>query len=250
MAIAGQLARAGGAVLAALTVVAGGAGLGTAAAASTAPESAEPMINFLALTMLGSTSTDHATCVPGDPDPMPCDNGTFHSSNRGELGAVFSGPHSLKRGENVQLDAQFFAFAMPNGGLHPSRPDKVVTSATIKNPDGFVFAGGDVTAYTHDEAGAVDSGSVTALDATFTVDPVTGDVTATPPAGGWDIPSVERAGGGFSSGMVHVKVNYQATELVRDGEAAVGFIGTGVPVTEWLPSPTIDVMPELGGSGS
>ena len=182
-------------------------------------------------------------------DPRPCEERPiFAAVLDGELRGILRGARSYSPGDEAVFETELYAFALPNGGLHPSRPDTAVDTVTLRTPHGFEFTGGEVATFTKDAGGFVDATSRAPLDATFTVDPVTGDVTATAPPSGWVIPSTERDGG-FSSGEVRVRLTYRPTHYLVDGGVSFGFTGTGVPTTKWSGEDWVDVVPDLGLSG-
>lgn len=227
----GHLVRAGGAVLAALTIVAGGAtvGVGGAGAVST-----------------GSTGVPQ--CDPyGGAQMGPCDDDAFQTAEQrvGDFRMSFYGSDELVVGQNAWL-----LLRVGNAGPRASLPDATVTSVTFHTPKGFEFAGVSVTSYT--PKSHLEESIYTTLDSTAVVDHVTGDVTVTAPAGGWAVPTRENGAGGIVSGEVAVSASFKATELVADGTSGVTFTGAGVPESEgWMATGTTQVIPvDLSGFGS
>ncbi|MGW0040824.1 hypothetical protein [Rhodococcus sp. NPDC003348] len=225
----GRIVRAGGAVLAALAIVAGGAlaGVGSAGAQS----SEEGFQGSVGDLLFDFTVIGFPPCPPISQDNMPCDDGRFSSrAVVGDIGVGFKGTRELDRGDTAQMETTFWV----EPPIFDQQPNLQIASTTVRTPRGFVFTGGEVKA-----------GLAQMLDATFAVDPATGDVTATAPAGGWAIPSYQNSDGRFRTGSVTVVLNYEATEYVSQGEAAVRFSGTGTPESDWVLTGKTQVVPEL-----
>ncbi|TQF74753.1 hypothetical protein FK531_01265 [Rhodococcus spelaei] len=226
--MAGKLVRAGGSVLAALTIVAVGAtvGVGTAAAVST-----------------GSAGLGSAA-FPCD----GCNDGGFDDfQRRGDILVRYQGPGEAVVGQEVAFTAAFEA----RGYASVDRlPDLAVATVTHHAPKGFTFTGAEVTAYDPDSGGY----PVTALDSSVVVDPASGDVTVAAPAGGWAIPEFVSSNQGttyYGSGNVIVKLSYKAIESVGDGASGLTYTGTGVPASDgWVAKGTTRVTQGLGGFGS
>lgn len=227
----GRQVRRGGAVLAALAIVAGGAvtGAGGAGAAST-----------------GSAG-------PGGPAAecgRQCDDAFHGYAARGDIGVYYEGPVEAVVGREVTFKAEFETRGDGWTGL----PDVDVATVTHHAPEGFTFAGAAVTSYDWTPGRY----PVTVLDSAVAVDPATGDVTVAAPAGGWAIPVVagqpRPQGIYYRSGTVTVKLRYTATRPVRDGASGLTFTGTGVPASEgWVTTGTTQVTEApkgLGGFGS
>ncbi|AQA20491.1 hypothetical protein BTZ20_5790 [Rhodococcus sp. MTM3W5.2] len=89
------------------------------------------------------------------------------------------------------------------------------------------------------------------LDSTAVVDPVTGDVTVTAPAGGWAIPTAATDAGSLT-GYLSVGLRYKVVKSYLDGTTGVTFTGTGVPASEgWVATGFTKVTPvDLGTFGS
>lgn len=225
----GSLVRKGGSVLAALAVVAGGALAGAGSAGSVA---------------LGSSAPP---CSPEDSMPG-CYHSNFEDVKKvGDIRLGYSGPKEAVLGSEVAFEPTLYA---GDYGYHPSVPDVAIKSVTHHAPKGFEFTGATVYAYT--PAGWPVGSTVTYLDKTVVVDPVTGDVTVTAPAGGWAVPVGDFGTSGFNSGWVNVVLTYKVTELVSDGTSGATFTGTGVPASEgWVATGTTKVTPvDLGAFGS
>ncbi len=232
MAMAGHVARTGGAVLAALTIVAGGAlaGVGSAGAQS----SEDGFQGSVGDLLYDLTITGFPPCEPVSQDNMPCDDGRFDNGmvTVGNIKVDLDGPNELNLGDTAQITA--YLWESPPYGVDLSKePETQITSATVRVPRGFVFTGGEVS-----------SGPTQVFDATFVVDPATGDVTATAPTNGWTIPRFQAANGVYHSRGIGVKLNFEATEYVYRGESAVRFSGTGVPSSDWVQTGETRVLPE------
>jgi hypothetical protein len=209
----GSLVRKGGSVLAALAVVAGGAvtGVGTAGAA-------------------GSGSLEQGSVALGSSappcyfeDPMPgCDDGLFNDeATVGNISLVYTGTsRAVALGQETGFRARL------------SGRDVAITSVTHHVPRGFEFTGAHVWSWAYPLGDAIE----TTLDSTAVVDPVTGDVTITAPAGGWI------AADGRFTGSVFVSLDYKVTALSPDGASGLRFTGTGVPASEgWMATGTTKV---------
>ncbi|MFE3290676.1 hypothetical protein [Rhodococcus sp. NPDC059234] len=220
----GQRVRKGGAVLAALAIVAAGAvtGVGSAGAAG-----------------MGSSGAACATCTQD----------SFRDYQyRGDILVDYRGPGSVVVGQQVAFTAEFVARHFGPGPM----PDVKVATVTHRAPEGFEFTGAEVTAYDWTPG----KYPMTPLDASVTVDPVTGYLTLTAPEGGWAIPGIADATepGTTRTGSVIVKLRYSATKSVSDGVSNLTFTGTDVPASDgWVTTGTtrVDAGPQgLGGFGS
>ncbi|TJZ79969.1 hypothetical protein FCG67_03480 [Rhodococcus oryzae] len=226
--VAGHVVRKGGSLLGALTIVAGGAlaGVGAAGAVDT-----------------GSFTSELGACQPFtdvDLGPSACDDLRYQDrAVVGDFDVELTGRDRVSHGENAVVRANF-SINKP-GDLVDPQSGLELTSATIRTPRGFVFTSGD--------ASLSSWSSDAVLDATFTVDPETGDVTVTAPTGGWVIPTRESSWG-VAAGSVRMNLNYTATESVDSGESALRFSGAGVPESGWVATGTTQVAPDLGGFGS
>ncbi|TQF74756.1 hypothetical protein FK531_01280 [Rhodococcus spelaei] len=219
--MAGRLVRAGGSMLAAPTIAAGGAvtGVGTAGAA-------------------GSGSADGGSVALGSSahpctgeDTMPgCDDGQFKEvATVGHIQLEYIGSSKpVVLGQETGFLTRF------------DGRDAVITSVTHHPPRGFEFTSAKDWSWSY-PAG---DGVVTYLDSTAVVDPVTGDVTVTAPAGGWT------AAPGRYSGSVFVSLGYRATAFGQDGASGLRFTGTDVPASEgWMVTGTTKVtLMDLGSS--
>ncbi|MGW6375369.1 hypothetical protein ACWFRB_04785 [Rhodococcus sp. NPDC055112] len=228
--MARRLVQKGGSVLAALTLVVGGAMLGAGGAAAASTGSAGPE-------------------GPAAPCGRQCDDAFHDDKARGDIGVYYEGPVEAVVGREVTFKAEFTALGDGWQGL----PD--VDLATVKHhaPEGFTFTGAEVTSYDWTPGRY----PITVLDSAVVVDPATGDVTVAAPAGGWAIPVVANQSGPdktyYASGIVTVKLRYTATQSVRDAASGLTFTGTGVPASEgWVAKGTIQVAeaPQAGGFGS
>lgn len=188
----GRVARAGGAALAVLAMASGGvvAGGGGAGAFSVDP---------------GSTA-GAPVCEPfTDEDEFApqtlCDDLRFQASATvGDFDVFLSGRKRVYAGENHAVRASFRAL----------KADAELSSATVRTPHGFEFKGGTVKL------------NGTEVEATFTVDPATGDVTVASPGGGW-------------TGNVRMELTYRAGGLsLTATETALRFSGSGVPDSGWV----------------
>lgn len=225
--MAGQVVRAGGSVLAALTIVAGGALVGVGAAGAQSSDMNMPV------------ACDPFTDEDFKDDPFPCDLQRFDErAYAGAFHVLFTGRDRVSPGENAVVRAYF-------SNNNPGRSGLELTSATVRTPRGFVFTSGSVRLNEYNS-----SNSGVPVDASFTVDSATGDVTVTAPTGGVDIPSFEDSPGGVRSQVVLVTLNYEPTEYVIDGKSSVRFSGTGVPDSDWVATGVTQVAPDFGGFGS
>ncbi|MGW0174265.1 hypothetical protein ACWDUM_10505 [Rhodococcus sp. NPDC003322] len=187
----GRVARAGGAALAVLAMAAGGvvAGGGGAGAFSVDP---------------GSTA-GAPVCKPfTDEDELPqalCDDLRFEAyAPVGDFDVWLSGRERVYAGENHAVRA----------GFRARKAGVELSSATVRTPHGFEFKGGTVKL------------NGTEVEATFTVDPATGDVTVAAPGGGW-------------TGNVNMELTYRAGGLsLTAAETALRFSGSGVPDSGWV----------------
>lgn len=224
----GQLVRKGGAVLATLAILSGGAVMGAAGAGAASTGSAE-------------------TGGPAAPCGRQCDDAFHDNKSRGDIGVYYEGPVEAVVGQEVTFKAEFTARGDGWTGL----PDVDVATVTHHAPEGFKFTGVEVTSYDWTPGRY----PVTVLDSAVAVDPATGDVTVAAPAGGWVIPVVATQPSPgktyYASGIVTVKLRYTATQSVRDGASGLTFTGTGAPASEgWLVNGAIDVTQDAGGFGS
>lgn len=249
--MAGYLVRAGGAGLAALAIVAGGAAsAGTAGAQSLEPGtelSSDPVGSIAyGLVDAGSATVEQAECEPPydvDLETAMCDDLRFQDRASVEnFQAKLTGRDQMFHGEEAVVKAIFSIakleeLADPQSGLE-------LASATIRTPRGFEFKGGKASL-----SGVSGVSTATPLDLTYTVDPETGDVTVTAATGSMDLPAWQAAWGWFSD-EIQMELTYVATEYVTDGETALRFSGTGVPDSGWVASGVTQVTPDLGPFGS
>ncbi|MFC9786828.1 hypothetical protein [Rhodococcus sp. NPDC127528] len=238
--MAGRLVRAGGMVLAALTIAAGGAvtGVGTAGAAGSG-------------SLEGGSAALGSSAPPCSVDDsmLGCDDGKFHTFDKrvGNFRMSFSGSDEVAIGHNTVLTANFFLGDSRGGQV--SLPDGAVESVTFHPPKGFEFQSVKVRSYTPNFY--PEDPISTNPDSTAVVDPVTGDVTVTAPTGGWAITKRVSSEGFVYSGQLSVDVGFKATQTVDDGTNGVTFTGTDVPASEgWLQTGTTRVVPDLGPFGS
>lgn len=234
-----HLVRKGGAVLAALTVVAGGAMTGMGTAAGQTGSADEIWRNLV------------RPCYPTDdgffPDRGPCYRNTY--SDTGMLGnykGVYFGVKTVEPGADVTFDAvvvaQEAAFDVPAPELNVD-----VTSVTHHPPKGFEFVGVKVTGST---PVPLPPGPYVNLDSTVAVDPATGDVTVSAPAGGWAL-QPGRNGEMFAGGAVSLVFTYKAPDKDVDGDTGFTFTGTGVPASKgWVAKGNTRVVAVSGGLGS
>ncbi|SDC49616.1 hypothetical protein SAMN05444580_10140 [Rhodococcus tukisamuensis] len=223
--------RRGASILAAVAVAAGGlaVGAGTAnATGSSGPGSSAP------------------PCAP-EGAQLACDDGQFYEVEKaGNIRLAYHGPDEAVLGQEIAFTSEFEA---GDSDYQDVQPEVAIASVTHHAPRGFEFTGATVTAAKYELYPA--TSVFTPLEATVVVDPVTGDVTVTAPAGGWAAPKTE-TNNGILTGTVVVKLAYKATELVSDGTSGVTFTGTDVPASEgWMAAGTTKVVPvDLGGFGS
>ncbi|MFG1785847.1 hypothetical protein ACGFIU_25725 [Rhodococcus oryzae] len=163
----------------------------------------------------------------------------------------YEGPVEAVVGQEVTFTAEFGARYLGPGPI----PDVAVATVTHRAPEGFEFTRAEVTSYDWTPGRY----PITVLDSSAAVDPVTGNVTVTAPAGGWAVPEIVINNAPdptrYVSGTVFVKLRYTATEPVRDGASGLTFTGTDVPASEgWVTKGITQVAeagsPQPGGFGS
>ncbi|MGW6375368.1 hypothetical protein ACWFRB_04780 [Rhodococcus sp. NPDC055112] len=235
----GHLVRKGGAVLAVLTVVAGGAVVGMGTAVGQTGSADEIWRNLV------------RPCYPtGDaffPDRGPCYRNTFSDSGMlGNYKGAYFGVKTVEPGVDVSFDAvvvaQEAAFDVPAPEVNVD-----VASVTHHPPKGFEFVGVKVTGHT---PVPILPGPGVDLASTVVVDPVTGDVTVSAPAGGWAL-QPGRNGEQFAGGAVSLVFHYKAPDQDVDGDNGFTFTGTGVPASNgWVATGNTRVVPVSGGIGS
>lgn len=245
--VGGHLVRAGGAVLAALSIVAGGVVAGTGAATGA---------------VMGIGSTDQGPwwadeilqnlirpCEPSLPweygDRGCYDNGFRDEGMLGNYRGVYYGPQEVAPGATVTFTAvvvaQEAAFDVTASGESVD-----ITSVTQHLPKGFEFVGVKVTGYTPTET----PGQTVNLESTVAVDPDGGDVTVTAPAGGWAL-NPGSNGGKFEGGSVSLDFTYKAPEGFVADSTGFTFTGTHVPASDgWVAEATTRVVPSSGVTGS
>lgn len=237
----GHLVCKGGAVLAALTIVTGGAVAGAGGAGAVSTGSAAGQLDEMWQNLLRPCH-DYS---PQFPDLGPCYRAGF--SDNGTLGnylGAYSGVKEVDPGAKALFTASVVAkeaaFQVPSPEV-----DVDVTSVTHHAPKGFQFVGVKVTGGTPTPT---PPWPIVDLASTTTVDPVTGDVTVTAPDGGWALQPGRN--GGFAGGYVSLVFEYKAPDVALDGTNGFTFTGTGVPASEdWVASGNTRVMP-AGGMGS
>lgn len=212
----GNLVRAGGAVLAALAIAAGGAlaGSGTAGAI------------FVGDVWVNG-SIDNATGgkpCSWDILPRPCSVESFQSNVLvGDTYLDYWGTDRAQPGDKTTFSAAFY-LGDPSTPVSDDvpRPDVVINGLTHHAPRGFEFTGAWAYAYSHRNIQQ-------RLDVNVVVDPVTGDVTVTAPDGGWAIPKDRNKEN--DNGRVHVALNYTVAELGGDSTSGMTFTGTDTPAS-------------------
>lgn len=252
--MAGHLVRAGGTVLAALTIVAGGAlSTGTAGAQSLEPGT-EPSLSLVGsivygLVDAGSVTEKLGACEPPydvDRDAVMCDDLRFQDwASVANFQAELTGRDQMFRGEEAVVRANFSITKL--GELADPQSGLELASATVRTPRGFEFKGGKASL-----SGVSGVSTATPLDLTYAVDPETGNVTVTAATGSMDLPAWQTARG-WSSDNIRMELTYVATEYVTDGETALRFSGTGVPDSGWVATGVTQVTPDFdpfGSSGS
>ncbi|MET4610685.1 hypothetical protein ABIC28_001663 [Rhodococcus sp. PvR044] len=210
----GQLVRRGGSVLAALAVVVGGATMGAGVAGGAS---------------VGSSCT-------GIYEKLCNGEAFIDQGARGNILLAYQGPAKAKVGSEVLY--------FPGLEARDGTPGLTVTSFTHHVPRGLEFVGAEVISYSPILPGAE-------LDSTAMVDPVTGDVTVTAPAGGWVIPTAV-TDTGSRTGFLRVNLRYKVVKSYLDGNTGVTFTGTGAPASEgWVATGFTTVTPvDLGTFGS
>ncbi|MFI6430062.1 hypothetical protein [Rhodococcus oryzae] len=238
----GQLVRRGGAVLAALTIVTGGAVAGAGGAGAVSTGSAAGQLDEMWQNLLRPCHDTSAQF----PDPGPCYRNGF--SDVGMLGnykGAYSGVKEVDPGANATFAAVVVA---QEAAFQVAAPEVNVdvTSVTHHAPKGFEFVRVTVTGETPTPT---PPWPVVDLDSTATVDPATGDVTVTAPDGGWAL-QPGRNGNMFAGGAVRLVFEYKAPDVALDGTNGFTFTGTGVPASDgWVASGNTRVLP-AGGMGS
>ncbi|MFE3290677.1 hypothetical protein [Rhodococcus sp. NPDC059234] len=245
----GRLVRRGGAVLAALAIVTGGAlaGAGGAGASSTGSAAGASWLPDELLQNLLPPCEDYSGQFP---DQRPCYRNTFATS--GTLGNYF-GVYSGVKEAGAGARTTFYATVGANeAAFRVADPEANVdvTSVTHHAPKGFTFVGVKVTGRTPQP---ITPWPAVTFDSTAVVDPVTGDVTVTAPEGGWPIRPGWN-GGRFATGSVSLALEYTAPDEALDGASGFTFTGTGVPASQgWVATGNTRVLPAswgLGTSGS
>lgn len=257
--MAGHLVRAGGAMLAALAIVASGVASAGTAGAQSLDLGLTPLVGSLVFGLedagLGSGTWTVGACEPfTDQDwawtgGMLCDDLRFEDRASVEnFQAALTGREQVLRGEEAVVRAYFSITKL--GELADPQSGLELASATIRTPRGFEFKGGKASL--SGASGASGVWTTTPLDLTYTVDPETADVTVTAATGSMDLPASQTAWG-WRSDEINMELTYVATEYVTDGETALRFSGTGVPDSGWVASGVTQVTPDLdpfGSSGS
>ncbi|CRK53947.1 conserved exported hypothetical protein [Rhodococcus sp. RD6.2] len=208
----GHLVRVGGVVLAALTIAAGGmtVGVGTAGALLSSGHSDTPCPPQVGPWFPHLPTLEEIL--------MPCDEQEFFSVSKvGNAYLGYRGPDAAAPGQVVDFEMWFsLDFPLNRNDVPASQPDRVVTTLTHHVPRGFEFRAAEVRS------------DWIPLDATTSVDPVTGDVTITAPSDGWVIPN------NGTMDTLNVTMTYAVTEVGEDGASRVGFTGTDSPVSgQW-----------------
>ncbi|TQF74754.1 hypothetical protein FK531_01270 [Rhodococcus spelaei] len=235
----GKLVRAGGSVLAALTIVAGGAVVGMGTAGAQTGSADEVWRNLV------------SPCYDSDPffpDQRPCYRNNFSDSGMlGNYKGAYFGAKTVDQGAHATFTAVVVA---QEAAFQVAAPEVNVdvTSVTHRAPKGFEFVAVKVTGIT--PAPQPLGGQAVALDSTAVVDPVTGDVTVTAPAGGWAL-LPGRDGRQFAGGSVSLVFDYKAPDKDLGGDNGFTFTGTGVPASNgWVAQGNTRVVPVSGGIGS
>jgi hypothetical protein len=232
--MAGHLVHTGGAVLAALTIAAGGAGTA----------GATPWV----VDELWQGVAPSCSIISGQvADWVPCYRSGFNNSGfLGDYKGNLQGPREAAPGAEVVFYAQVFA-QEPAYDVASPEANVDVTSITFHAPKGFDFVDVKVGGYISVPFG---QGVSRALDGTVAVDPATGDVTVTAPAGGWALIPGQN-GGKFEGGNVTARFTYKAPETDVGGTVGMTFTGTSVPASDgWVASDSTRVMPGFLGTGS
>ena len=221
----GGLVRAGGVMLAAVTIASGGlaAGAGVAGAASS---------------FFGSS---------GQIYEYPDFGGEYIG-----FGCMYEGPSTAVVGQEIA-----FTSVCTQGwgmGTDTPGPTAVMTSFTHSVPEGFEFVGAQVTSYDWDEPPY----AIKVLPSSVAVDPTSGNVTLTPPSDGWTIPEGVDDGT-YRSGDITVTLRYKPTApLFEGGVSRVKYTGVvdgvNVPATpdKWFSTGITRVvgLPGTGSAGS
>ncbi|WP_027502710.1 hypothetical protein [Rhodococcus sp. UNC363MFTsu5.1] len=245
----GKLVRRGGAALAALAILTGGAlaGAGGASASSTGSADGQSWLPDEILQNLLPVCEDYS---PQFPDQRPCYRNSFSDSGTlGNYPGWYGGVKEVDAGAKATFRAVVgateaaFQVADPEANVD-------VRSVTHHAPKGFTFVGVKVLGQTPQP---ISPWPIVTFDATTVVDPATGDVTVTAPEGGWPIRPGWN-GGRFATGTVTLAFEYTAPDEALDGACGFTFTGTGVPASQgWVATGNTRVLPAswgLGTSGS
>lgn len=219
----GRVVRASGAALAVLAMAAGGVAVGGGGAGAQ---------SVLLDDVTGSISSGQGPCEPfNDSDggnglePGWCDDLRWQNvTTVGDFRVWLTGRDRVQLGENAVVRT---SFAVSKAGVE-------LADATIRAPRGFEFKSGTVKL------------NGIAVEATFTVDPATGDVTVAAPDGGWTVPVREMYPGGPLHGGANMELTYRAAGLpLTLGETALRFSGSGVPDSGWVLKGATKLGPDL-----
>lgn len=234
----GSFVRAGGSVLAALTIATGGAVMGAGTAVGLPSWMDEIWQNVA------------PQCVPGqdglgDARPYCYEDSFLKSKIVGDHNFYYGGHKVAAPGAEVQ-------FHVGVRGVEAAYDDPAadvdVTSFTHHVPKGFELIGVTAARGTPTDSGAPVHEKLE--DFTTVVDPVSGDVTVMAPAGGWAIPPGYDAGR-FESSSVSVTFTYRAPDEDFQGTTGMTATGTEVPTVQgWIMSEDIRSDADNGGTGS
>jgi hypothetical protein len=182
------------------------------------------------------------------PDRGPCySNGFWNSGLLGDYEGTYYGPDEVEPGAEAEFTAQVVAdiaaYAVPN-----PETDVDVTSVTYQPPEGFEFVGVIVRG-----ALAGDRNNYVELPSTVGMDPDSGRITVSAPAGGWAMIPYLDGGSRWESTGVILDFTLRAPEGRTPGRTGgFTFTGTSVPASNGVVATgTTRVWPELAeGTGS
>lgn len=236
--MARYLVRAGGSVLAALTIVAGGAVMGAGTAVALPSWMDEIWQNVAPPCVAGQDNL-------GDARPYCYNTWFLKNEIVGDQKFYYQGRKVAAPGAEVQ-------FHVGVRGMQAAYDDPAadvdVTSFTHHVPKGFELIGVRAVRQTPTDRGAPVDEKLE--DFTTVVDPVSGDVTVMAPSGGWAIPPGYDHGR-FESSSVSVTFTYRAPDEAFQGTTGMTATGTEVPtVRGWIMTEDIRSDTDNGGAGS
>ncbi|EME15655.1 hypothetical protein G419_24264 [Rhodococcus triatomae BKS 15-14] len=248
--------RVGGAVLAALTIGGAGTTIGVATAGAEAVVfgSSTGSVDGGTPWRLDEFLSDHLRGCRHESfyvDSGPCyDNGFSTSGTLGDYKGTYDGPDEVEPGAEVEFIASVRADMAAYDVTNPDT-DVDVTSVAYQPPEGFEFMGVVVRGRL-----AGDPRNPVELPSTVSVNPDSGRITVSAPAGGWAMNPFMLPLSQWTSTNVTLQFTFRAPEGETPGRTSgFTFTGTSVPTSSGLVAAgTTRVWPEAaegtGGSGS